>query len=67
HKEAGKIIRQERNIYQRWRRIFADKGAQASNNYQPFSSRLEWEISQWAVKEKISQKSFDRFLKIPEV
>ncbi|KAJ3717349.1 hypothetical protein C8R42DRAFT_564469, partial [Lentinula raphanica] len=35
--------------------------------YQPFESRLEWEISQWAVKEKLLQKSFDRLLKIPEL
>ncbi|KAJ3711596.1 hypothetical protein C8R42DRAFT_544044, partial [Lentinula raphanica] len=35
--------------------------------YSPFASRLEWEISQWAVKEKVSQGSFNRLLKIPEV
>ncbi|KAJ3819830.1 hypothetical protein F5880DRAFT_1466499, partial [Lentinula raphanica] len=33
----------------------------------PFASRLDWEISQWAVKEKVSQSSFNRLLKIPQV
>ncbi|KAJ3756691.1 hypothetical protein EV360DRAFT_30984, partial [Lentinula raphanica] len=35
--------------------------------YSPFPSRLEWEISQWAVKEKVSQSSFNRLLKIPQI
>ncbi|KAJ3737970.1 hypothetical protein EV360DRAFT_9234, partial [Lentinula raphanica] len=35
--------------------------------YSPFASRLEWEISQWAVKEKVSQSSFNRLLEIPQV
>ncbi|KAJ3722512.1 hypothetical protein C8R42DRAFT_533850, partial [Lentinula raphanica] len=35
--------------------------------YSPFASRLEWEVCQWAVKEKVSQSSFNRFLKIPQV
>ncbi|KAJ3820901.1 hypothetical protein F5880DRAFT_1452117, partial [Lentinula raphanica] len=33
----------------------------------PFGSRLEWEFSQWAVKEKVSQSSINRLLKIPQV
>ncbi|KAJ3752442.1 hypothetical protein EV360DRAFT_20913, partial [Lentinula raphanica] len=35
--------------------------------YSPFSSRLEWEIAQWAVRERVSQSSFDRLLKIPQM
>ncbi|KAJ3765991.1 hypothetical protein FB446DRAFT_614419, partial [Lentinula raphanica] len=37
------------------------------STYSPFASRLEWEISQWAVKEKVSQSSFNRLLEIPQV
>ncbi|KAE9389172.1 hypothetical protein BT96DRAFT_762258, partial [Gymnopus androsaceus JB14] len=35
--------------------------------YKPFRNRLDWEIAQWAVKEKIHQKSFNRLLNIPQV
>ncbi|KAJ3965877.1 hypothetical protein EV361DRAFT_774298, partial [Lentinula raphanica] len=61
---AGEVLRRESTVYQRWQRIFSKK---VIEDYKPFESRLEWEISQWAVKEKLSQKSFDRLLKIPEV
>ncbi|KAF9065520.1 hypothetical protein BDP27DRAFT_1384504 [Rhodocollybia butyracea] len=35
--------------------------------YHPFASQLDWEIAQWAVTEKISQKALDRLLKVPQV
>ncbi|KIK50407.1 hypothetical protein GYMLUDRAFT_110459, partial [Collybiopsis luxurians FD-317 M1] len=35
--------------------------------YVPFSSHIEWELAQWAIKEKISQKSFNWLLQIPQV
>ncbi|KAF5364854.1 hypothetical protein D9757_012748 [Collybiopsis confluens] len=38
-----------------------------SEGYHPFSSRLEWELAQWAIREKISHSSVDRLLQIPRV
>ncbi|KAJ3713079.1 hypothetical protein C8R42DRAFT_535199, partial [Lentinula raphanica] len=64
---AGEVLRRESTVYRRWQRIFSGKDKKVMDDYQPFESRLEWEISQWAVKEKLSQKAFDRLLKIPEV
>ncbi|KAJ3718877.1 hypothetical protein C8R42DRAFT_697291 [Lentinula raphanica] len=37
------------------------------DTYSPFSSCLEWEVSHWAVKEKVSQSSFNRLLQIPQI
>ncbi|KAJ3748191.1 hypothetical protein EV360DRAFT_89847, partial [Lentinula raphanica] len=65
--KAGEVLRRESTVYRRWQRIFSGKDKKVMDDYQPFESRLEWEISQWAVKEKLSQKSFDRLLKIPEL
>ncbi|KAJ3710089.1 hypothetical protein C8R42DRAFT_550773, partial [Lentinula raphanica] len=61
---AEKVIRQEANVHERWQRILSGK---SNESYQPFNSRLEWEIAQWAVKEKISQSSFNRLLNIPDI
>ncbi|KAF5388791.1 hypothetical protein D9757_005570 [Collybiopsis confluens] len=44
-----------------------ENGSETAESYRPFNSRLEWEVTQWAVKQRISQKAFDRLLKIPEV
>ncbi|KAF9058790.1 hypothetical protein BDP27DRAFT_1240270, partial [Rhodocollybia butyracea] len=35
--------------------------------YHPFASQLDWEIAQWAVTEKISQKALDCLLNVPQV
>ncbi|KAJ3713555.1 hypothetical protein C8R42DRAFT_567156, partial [Lentinula raphanica] len=64
HATAGKVLRTEQNIHERWLRILSGV---KEDTYSPFASRLEWEISHWAVKEKVSQSSFNRFLKIPEI
>jgi hypothetical protein len=67
HTTAGEILRKEPNIHKRWKEIFFEKNDTNKECYKPFASRLEWEISQWAVKEKIGQGSFNRLLEIPQV
>ena len=66
HPTAGQIYQQEPTVHTRWQSLFAVDN-NVNQGYHPFSSRLDWEVAQWAVKEKITQKSFDRFLKIPQV
>lgn len=67
HPSAGRVYRYEPIIYQRWKTLFTDEGTTVDGDYRPFSSRLDWEMAQWAVKEKITQSSFTRLLRIPEV
>lgn len=69
HPTAGKVYEYKQNINSHWRSLFQQGyGSSASDQaYKPFNSRLDWEIAQWATKEKISQKSFDRLLDIPSV
>lgn len=65
HQTAGQIYGQDTMIHARWKTLF--NTVSDSKAYHPFNSRLDWEIAQWTVKEKIPQKSFDRLLDIPEV
>ncbi|KAF5348426.1 hypothetical protein D9757_014448 [Collybiopsis confluens] len=67
HPTAGKVYGIEPTVHNRWEQLFSGKDTNAADNYKPFSSRLEWELAQWAVKEKLSQKSFDRLLLIPQL
>ncbi|KAJ3718827.1 hypothetical protein C8R42DRAFT_546394, partial [Lentinula raphanica] len=64
HSTAGEVLRTEKTIHERWLRILSGV---KQDTYSPFSSRLEWEISHWAVKEKVSQSSFNRLLQIPQI
>ncbi|KAJ3967332.1 hypothetical protein EV361DRAFT_771309, partial [Lentinula raphanica] len=64
HPTTGKVLRTEKSIHERWLGISSEK---EEETYSPFSSRLEWEISHWAVRERVTQSSFDRLLKIPQV
>ncbi|KAJ3755332.1 hypothetical protein EV360DRAFT_22336, partial [Lentinula raphanica] len=65
--KAGEVYGVDKDIEQRWRGISSQKDEEEARCYEPFASRLEWEVCQWSVKEKISQNSFNRFLKIPQV
>jgi len=65
HPSAGRVYGKEETVHARWKSLFAP-GCDPRSEYRPFSSRLDWEIAQWAVKEKIPQKSFNRLLKIPQ-
>ena len=68
HPTAGKVYDYESTVHERWQNIFS-KGNDGNpgQEYWPFNSRLDWEIAQWAVKEKITQRSFNRLLQIPQV
>ncbi|KAF5378642.1 hypothetical protein D9757_006259 [Collybiopsis confluens] len=72
HPTAGQILRHEPGIFQRWEELFSEikveeGSSRKSVGYHPFTSRVDWEVAQWAIKEKVSQKSFDRLLQIPEI
>ncbi|KAJ3727562.1 hypothetical protein C8R42DRAFT_638742 [Lentinula raphanica] len=64
HGTAGKVLRVDKDVHKQWLGLSSGKKDDA---YSPFASQLEWEISHWAVKEKVSQSSFNRLLKIPQV
>ncbi|KAF9061039.1 hypothetical protein BDP27DRAFT_1149834, partial [Rhodocollybia butyracea] len=77
---AGKVINKHKTVYERWESILKSKGQQELSSgttthddnldqkcYHPFASQLDWEIAQWAVTEKISQKGLDRLLNVPQV
>lgn len=65
HPNAGQVYGHEPLVHARWQALF--HAGPESQPYEPFRSRVDWEMAQWAVKEKIPQKSFDRLLKIPQV
>ena len=65
HPTAGTVYRHEPTAQARWQSLRDDHTK--DSEYKPFSSRLDWEIAQWSVKEKIPQKSFNRLLQIPQV
>ncbi|KAF5352326.1 hypothetical protein D9757_014291 [Collybiopsis confluens] len=57
---AGKVFGYQLDAHERWKKTL-------SGNGEPFTSHLEWEMARWAVNEKVSQKSFDRLLQIPQL
>lgn len=79
HPTAGHYIRMDQSLRQRWSSLFGHvpdsnedvamdgSGSVDSNMYQPFASKLDWEIAQWMVKDGIGHSSFDRLLKIEGV
>lgn len=67
HQTAGQVYAQEPMIHARWQALFGAGPELHAHAYKPFNSRLDWEIAQWAIKEKIPQKSFNRLLRIPQV
>jgi hypothetical protein len=66
---AGKVCQPKRepNRHERWQKLFGEKKHLADKSYTPFSSRIDWEVAQWAVREKVSQGALNRLLKIPKV
>ncbi|KAF5365822.1 hypothetical protein D9757_014439 [Collybiopsis confluens] len=68
HSSAGRVIGSEPSVLHSWKSIFSEKGGpQGHDEYYPFVSHLDWKVAEWAVREKISQKSFDQFLQIPQI
>lgn len=65
HQTAGQVYGQESTIHAHWQSVF--NAGPDVEPYKPFHSQLDWEIAQWAIKEKIPQKSFNRLLSIPQV
>ncbi|KAF5350938.1 hypothetical protein D9757_014387 [Collybiopsis confluens] len=68
HPTAGKTYGYKPDVHMRWKRLFSSSKMESRHDsYRPFSSRLDWELAQWVIQEKITHSSFDRFLQIPEV
>ncbi|KAF5356508.1 hypothetical protein D9757_014228 [Collybiopsis confluens] len=67
HPTAGKVYGHQPDCHRRWEALFSSNNPEFSEAYRPFSSRLEWELAQWAIKEKITQSSFNRLLRIPQI
>ncbi|KAF5347147.1 hypothetical protein D9757_013661 [Collybiopsis confluens] len=75
HPTAGKVYGyRSTQGYKQWKDLFSEVEDASSTSdqahaesYSPFASRLDWELAQWAVKEKVSQSAFDRLLQIPQM
>ncbi|KIK64891.1 hypothetical protein GYMLUDRAFT_160546 [Collybiopsis luxurians FD-317 M1] len=68
HPTAGKVYWYEPTVHNHWKALFLEgKEGNPDAGYHPFQSRLDWEIAQWAIKEKIMQHSLDCLLQIPQV
>lgn len=64
HPTGGQVEYMDRTALDRWMKL---TGNQPDGTYKPFRSQIDWQITHWAVKEKISQGSLDRLLSIPQV
>lgn len=67
HDSAGKIYGYQQTAYQPWNKVLSGDMEKGREQYQPFSSKLDWEIAQWAVKNKIKQVALNHLLQIPQV
>ncbi|KIK52518.1 hypothetical protein GYMLUDRAFT_251123 [Collybiopsis luxurians FD-317 M1] len=56
----------EPNQHKHWQKLFAKNTHLADESYKLFLSCLDWEVLQWAVREKIIQGVFNCLLKIPQ-
>lgn len=75
---AGKVIRMDATLQERWKRLFGgmdmnamdvdmDEDPVVSNRWAPFASELDWRVAKWAVQEGVGHNAFDRLLAIPGV
>ncbi|KAJ3792062.1 hypothetical protein GGU11DRAFT_693978 [Lentinula aff. detonsa] len=67
HPTTEKVFGQEPVMQACWQSLFSREDSSGNSKYKPFSGRLDWELAQWAMQEKISHRSFDCLLKIPQV
>jgi hypothetical protein len=76
HPTAGKVIRMEATLHEKWRTHFAGESenelqgveeAAGASAFHPFESRLDWEVACWAIEEGIGHGALDRLLAIPGV
>lgn len=66
HPTAGKVLSVDHTIQEHWKKLF-DNQDNRNENYKPFSSQTDWELGQWAIKEKTKQGSFNQLLNLPGV
>jgi hypothetical protein len=83
HPTAGRVVRVDETVYQRWRRDFSgvdeegdvcmddvglgEGSSAADNRFAPFASELDWRVACWAIQDGIGHKSFDRLMAISGV
>jgi hypothetical protein len=80
HRTAGAIVREGEMEIQCWWRYILRLGQPtldgdgdvemldgAPDRFSPFTSEIEWRVSQWAIQDGIGQRSLDRLLSIPGV
>ncbi|EGO04440.1 hypothetical protein SERLA73DRAFT_148950 [Serpula lacrymans var. lacrymans S7.3] len=79
HPPAGKVIRMDKTVYERWRREFgaedmdgdmdmdSDMSDGSGNIFAPFASELDWRVACWAIQDGIGHISFDTLMTIPGV
>ncbi|KDQ52859.1 hypothetical protein JAAARDRAFT_699996 [Jaapia argillacea MUCL 33604] len=79
HLSAGRVIRVDRGLDEKWRRRFRDEilggdgdfemgdavDGGGDNPFHPFVSEMDWRVAQWALKESPGHGTFDRLLAIP--
>jgi hypothetical protein len=82
HPTAGHVIRMVPTLHEKWKKQFggdmegedqdqdvdmdAPEGG-AGAKFAPFASELDWRIANWAIRDGIGHKSFDRLMSIPGV
>lgn len=64
---AGRVLSINPSSQERWNKLFGYQGHKSDEYYEPFGSQVDWELSRWAVREKIGQGSFNQLLGIPGV
>jgi hypothetical protein len=71
HPTAGKVIRRDKNIYDRWVRLFDDDDPNPGSStefYTPFVSERDWQYAKWAIGSAggPSQTSLNEMLQLDE-
>ena len=67
---AGEIKPMDPGLLWEWKERFGrvtEEERQKENPLGIFTSRLDWEIGNWAIRDSASNSAFDRLLAIPEV
>ena len=68
--QAGQVKAMTPELLAEWRKRFGKASEEQMQNQHPldlFSSRLDWEIANWAIRDSASNSAFDRLLAIPGV
>lgn len=62
---AGEVKAMQSKLEKEWKKRFGMNVDRETLD--PFSSRLDWEVGNWAIRDSASNSAFDRLLAIPEV